>query len=141
MSPTRSTTRTRTTANSRTTLMPAYVRGVINLRGSVVPVVDLAVRFRKSSTEPSRRTCFVILEIRAAGERQDVGIMVDAVNSVLDLPAAQIEPLPSFRSKGGGDALIQAMGKVDGRFIVLLDANHVLTGRDMDFLSRAAQAV
>ena len=121
-------------------LMPAHVRGVINLRGAVVPVVDLAVRFRKPPTEQSRRTCIVILEVRIANECHDIGVMVDAVNSVLDIPASQIEPPPSFRSKAASDPLIHAMGKVDSRFVVLLDANHVLTSEDIDFLSHAAQA-
>src|SRR5579884_3019686 len=77
-------------------MMPQYVRGVINLRGSVVPVIDLSVRFGKPASPVTKRTCIVIIEIVAGGERQVLGVMVDAVNAVLDIPPAEIEPPPTF---------------------------------------------
>jgi len=77
-------------------MMPRYVRGVINLRGAVVPVIDLAARFGRAATEVSRRTCIVIVEIAVGEGRQVVGLLVDAVNEVLDIPPAEIEPAPSF---------------------------------------------
>jgi purine-binding chemotaxis protein CheW len=106
-------------------MMPAYVRGVINLRGAVVPVLDLAVRFGKPASPVSKRTCIVIIEISTAGERQDVGVVVDAVDSVLDIPPEQIEPPPVFGARISTD-FIQGMGKVNGRFVILLDVNCVL---------------
>ena len=69
-------------------MMPDYVRGVINLRGAVVPVIDLSVRFGKASSPVTKRTCIVIIEIVARGERHVFGVVVDAVNAVLDIPAA-----------------------------------------------------
>ena len=106
-------------------MMPAYVRGVINLRGAVVPVLDLSVRFGKTASAVTKKTCIVIIEITTAGERQDVGVVVDAVDSVLDIPPDQIEPPPAFGARIGTD-FIEGMGKVNGRFVILLDANSVL---------------
>src|SRR5882757_11316013 len=80
-------------------MMPEYVRGVINLRGAVVPVLDLSVRFGKPASPVTKRTCIVIIEISTAGQRQDVGVVVDAVDSVLDIPPDQIEPPPAFGAR------------------------------------------
>src|SRR5215475_10147922 len=114
-------------------MMPPYVRGVINLRGAVVPVLDLSVRFGKPSSPVSRRTCIVIVEITTAGERQDVGVVVDAVDSVLDIPADQIEPPPAFGARISTD-FIRGMGKVNGRFVILLDVNSVLAPEEAALL-------
>src|SRR5258706_12237299 len=69
-------------------MMPPFIRGVINLRGRVVPVVDLSVRFGRSRMEVARRTCIVILELHEGGERQEIGAVVDAVSAVVDIAAA-----------------------------------------------------
>ncbi len=114
-------------------MMPPYVRGVINLRGAVVPVLDLSVRFGKSPTPVSKKTCIVIIEIATAGERQDVGVVVDAVDSVLDIPPDQIEPPPSFGARIGTQ-FIEGMGKVNGRFVILLDVNSVLAPEEAALL-------
>ncbi len=71
-------------------MMPAAVRGVINLRGAVVPVTDLLIRFGKKSSPVSKRTCIVIIEVTGLGERQDIGIVVDSVDSVLDIPPRRL---------------------------------------------------
>ncbi|VTU25249.1 MULTISPECIES: chemotaxis protein CheW [unclassified Variovorax] len=107
-------------------MMPASVRGVINLRGAVVPVMDLLARFGRPSSEVSKRTCIVIVEVETGGERQVIGVMVDAVNEVLDIAPADIEPPPNFGARIRSD-FIQGMGKVKGRFVILLDVDHVLS--------------
>ena len=108
-------------------MMPDLVRGVINLRGAVVPVVDLAVRFGRAPTEIARRTCIVIIEIEAQpGETQTIGVIVDAVNEVLDIPAHDIEPPPSFGARIRSD-FIEGMGKVAGKFVILLSLRHALS--------------
>jgi purine-binding chemotaxis protein CheW len=107
-------------------LMAACVRGVLNLRGRVVPVVDLAVRFGRPQSLATRRTCVVILEVLADGEQLDVGIMVDGVNQVIEIPAADIEPPPGFGAKLRTD-FIRGMGKVNGGFVVILDSATVLS--------------
>jgi purine-binding chemotaxis protein CheW len=120
-------------------MMPTYVRGVINLRGAVVPVLDLSVRFGKAPSPVTKKTCIVIIEIEAAGERQDVGVVVDAVDSVLDIPPDQIEPPPAFGARIGTD-FIEGMGKVNGRFVILLEVNSVLAPEEAALLRTDASA-
>jgi len=120
-------------------MMPPYVRGVINLRGSVVPVLDLLVRFGKEPSAVTKRTCIVIVEITTHGERQVFGVVVDSVNAVLEIPAAEIEPPPSFGARIRTD-FIQGMGRVNDRFVVLLDVNHVLAADEIALLGESMQA-
>jgi len=101
-------------------LMPSYVRGVINLRGAVVPVIDLHARFGRGAAEIGKRTCIVILEVTHEGESHDIGIMVDAVSAVIDIPANQIEPAPTFGSSVRTD-FIEGIGKVNDQFVIILD--------------------
>ena len=114
--------------------MPEFIRGVINLRGSVVPVIDLGARFGKQAGEVTPRTCVVIIEVQYEGEEHVVGVMVDAVNEVLDIPADQIEPAPSFGANIRAD-FIRGMGKVEGKFVILLNVNHVLSLDEMSSLA------
>lgn len=107
-------------------LMPEAVRGVINLRGSVVPVVDLSARFWNCRAEPGKRTCIVILELKGSGKLRAMGVMVDAVNKVAEIPRADIEPPPALGS-AIDTGFIVGMGKLDGRFIVILDTDRVLS--------------
>ncbi len=107
-------------------MMPTFIRGVINLRGSVVPVIDLAARFGGSPAELGKRTCIVIVEVADADTQHDIGIMVDAVSEVLDIPASEIEPPPSFGAKIRAD-FIFGMGKVAGKFVIILNINKVLS--------------
>lgn len=111
-------------------MMPGCIRGVINLRGAVVPVMDLAARFGRTPAKVSKRTCIVIVEIDAGDQRQEVGVMVDAVNEVLDIAAAEIEPPPSFGARIRAE-FIHGIGKVNGQFVILLDVNHVFSAADL----------
>lgn len=120
-------------------MMPAFIRGVINLRGSVVPVVDLAIRFGRKASEITRRTCIVIIEIEAGEEKQDVGVVVDTVNEVLEIPAAEIEQAPSFGARIRAD-FIRGMGKINGKFVIILAVNHVLSIDEMSMLGQAGSA-
>jgi purine-binding chemotaxis protein CheW len=121
-------------------MMPACVRRVINLRGAVVPVMDLSVRFGRSPAEVTKRTCIVIVEFVANGERQDLGVIVDAVNAVLDIPPGDIEPPPSFGTRIRADS-IHGMGKVGGKFVIMLNVDCVLALEDLDVLAHAAQSL
>lgn len=114
-------------------MMPACIRGVINLRGAVVPVMDLSARFGKETTAVTKRTCIVIVEIEAADEQQVIGVVVDAVNAVLEIAAAEIEPAPSFGAKIRTD-FIAGMGKVNGKFVILLNVHSVLSMEEMGAL-------
>ncbi|MTV41826.1 chemotaxis protein CheW [Duganella radicis] len=116
--------------------LPAFIRGVINLRGAVVPVIDLAARFGRQASAPTRRTCVVIVEARADDTTHDIGIMVDAVNAVLEIPPAQIEPPPAFGATIRAD-FIAGMGKLRERFVILLDSDRLLA---VDELAQLAGA-
>jgi purine-binding chemotaxis protein CheW len=120
-------------------MMPAFVRGVINLRGSVVPVVDLAARFGKGNTQIAKRTGIVIVETGNDSDdnRQDIGIIVDAVNEVVDIGQQDIEPPPSFGT-GIRPDFINGMAKRNGKFIILLNVNKVLSVDEMADLSKSA---
>ncbi len=120
-------------------MMPDFIRGVINLRGCVVPVIDLASRFWRRATELNKRTCIVIIEVGHAGEEQDVGIMVDAVNEVLEIAPHDIEPAPTFGARVRTD-FISGMGKVAGNFVILLDLDRVLSIDDMAALAHLTAA-
>jgi len=119
-------------------MMPDFIRGVINLRGKVVPVVDLAARFGRGSTQVARRTSVVIIELTAQGDEvdsQSIGIMVDAVNEVVDIAGAEIEPPPSFGAKIRPD-FITGMAKHAGRFIIVLNVSQVLSIDEMSTLGK-----
>jgi purine-binding chemotaxis protein CheW len=105
--------------------MPDYVRGVINLRGAAVPVLDLSVRFGGSPTAVTRRTCIVIAEVTACGARQDLGIIVDAVHAVLDIPAHDIEALPKLGAAAGSE-LMRGVARLKDRFVMILDVDKLL---------------
>lgn len=115
-------------------LMPPCVRGVINLRGAVVPVMDLQVRFGQPGSPVTKRTCIVIVEVASAEGNQVMGVVVDAVNEVLDIDASDIEPAPDFGSHIRSD-FISGMGKVRGKFVILLNVNHVLDMDDLQALT------
>jgi len=121
-------------------MMPAAIRGVINLRGAVVPVLDLLARFGKPSSVVGKRTCIVIVEMVLHDERQVIGVMVDAVSEVLDIPACDIEPAPSFGTRVGRE-FIAGMGKVRGKFVILLNVDQVLSLSDIDALGQAAESL
>lgn len=115
-------------------MMPKSIRGVINLRGAVVPVIDLKARFGGQTTEATRRTCIVIIELGEEDEHQVVGIVVDTVSEVLEIPLAEIEPPPSFGARIRAD-FISGMGKIAGRFVILLAVNRVLSVDELAALS------
>ncbi|MEA9825242.1 chemotaxis protein CheW [Xanthomonas campestris pv. raphani] len=105
--------------------MPACVRGVINLRGAVVPVVDLQARLGRADSSIGKRSCIVILATEQAQGPQVIGVLVDAVNAVIELTDHDIEAAPSFGTHIRRD-LLRGMGKVGERFVVLLEMEQVL---------------
>ena len=120
-------------------MMPSFIRGVINLRGRVVPVVDLAARIGRQPGAVTKRTCIVILEVRGEGQQQDIGLVVDMVNAVLEIPDAEIEPAPSFGARIRAD-FITGMGKVAGKFVIVLNVDKVLSVEELSSLGQLAGA-
>ncbi|MGY4516084.1 chemotaxis protein CheW [Lysobacter sp. HA18] len=118
-------------------MMPGFIRGVINLRGAVVPVIDLSVRFGRAPTVLGRRTCIVIIEIATDGGWQDVGVVVDAVSEVLEIASSSIEPPPAFGPRIRTE-FISGMALLGSGFVMLLDVQRVLSVEDMAGLAGVA---
>jgi len=120
-------------------LMPSFVRGVINLRGAVVPVIDLQARFGRPAAEVSKKTCIVIFDSIREGERVELGLMVDAVSEVIEIAPGQIEPPPNFGTAVRRDFIL-GMGKVNGRFVIVLEPDKAFDVSEMAQLCESAQA-
>lgn len=115
-------------------LMPDFLRGVINLRGAVVPVIDLSARFGRPQTAIGRRTCVVILEVDDPdSELQLLGVLVDAVSEVMDIDLGQIEARPSFGANLRTD-FIEGILKVGGRMVIILDVRQVVSLEELSTL-------
>lgn len=119
-------------------MMPAFIRGVINLRGAVVPVIDLAARFGGQPTQVGRRSCVIIIEIADGDMVQDIGVLVDSVSAVLDIPDGDIEPPPAFGARIRTD-FIEGMGKIAGKFVIILNVQRVLSVEEMTVLAAVGQ--
>ena len=109
---------------------PPSIRGVINLRGSVVPVVDLALKFGLSASAVTNRTCIVIVEVNLDGEPTVMGIVADSVSQVVELSADDILPAPSFGTQVRMNFL-QGMGKAGARFVLVLNIDKVLSSTEL----------
>jgi purine-binding chemotaxis protein CheW len=118
-------------------MMPSFIRGVINLRGAVVPVIDLGARLGRAAGDVTRRTSIVIVEVDGEDGQQDIGVVVDAVSAVLEIDPSDIEPAPAFGARIRAD-FMAGMGKVNGRFVILLDVGKVLSVDDIATLAAAA---
>ena len=120
--------------------MLGYMLGLINMRGRVVPVIDLAVRFGRGKVEPGRRTCIVILDMQQKQLQHDIGVVADAVNAVVEIADADVEPAPAFGAHLRTD-FISGMGKIGDEFVVLLDIEKVLSIDELTTLGGEGQPV
>jgi len=116
--------------------LPSCILGVINLRGTAVPVLDLARRLEREPSPLSKRTCIIVVEVYSDDGAFVIGIMVDAVNAVLDIAASEIEPAPKFGSSVRAE-LLQGIGKVQGRFVLLLNVQQVVSENEIAALTAA----
>jgi len=116
---------------------PHYIRGVINLRGQVIPVLDLRARFAMEVTDVTDQTCIIVVEINQTGHTFSTGIVVDRVQEVLDIVAQQIEEPPQF-GHAVDTSFILGMGKVGNSVKILLDIDRVLGATDVTGLGQAA---
>lgn len=115
---------------TRVPLVPPFIRGVMNLRGSVVPVVDLMARLGRGAGTQTKRTGIVVIEVETENGRQDIGLMVDAVNTVLEIAPGDIEPAPVFGAKIRTD-FIRGLAKVNDQFVIIIDVHRVLSIDEM----------
>ena len=111
-------------------LMPNFVRGVINLRGAVVPVIDLQSRFGRPVAQVGKRTCVIIFDASRDGEKMELGLMVDSVSEVIEIAQSDIEPAPQFGTTIARE-FIHGLGKVGGEFLVILEPERALNIDDM----------
>lgn len=121
-------------------LMPAFVRGIINLRGAVVPVIDLHARFGRGAGRIGKKSCIVIFDATRNGERAGLGLLVDAVSEVVEIPDAQIEPVPEFGTAVRRD-FIRGIGKLAGRFVMLLEPEQAFDIEEMAQLCEARESL
>ncbi len=108
--------------------MPNYVKGVINLRGKVIPVIDIRLRFNMEAREYDDRTCIIVVNI----DETSIGCVVDTVAEVQDIPEGEIEPPPNFKSESGKERYISGMGKVGDEVKILLDVTKILYESDLE---------
>mgnify|MGYP000457019039 CR=1 FL=1 len=101
--------------------MPPYIKGVINLRGQVIPVMDMRLRFQLPPQEYDQRTCIVVTEVAD----QTMGLVVDRVNEVVDIPESQVEP-PAGQSAGAAGSFVKGLGKIGDSIRILLDTEKIL---------------
>jgi purine-binding chemotaxis protein CheW len=118
------------TAITKVPKVPVWIRGVINLRGNVVPVVDLAVRFGMEERPVTKTTCIVIVEVQQESERAVMGVIADAVNQVIDLAPKDIEEPPAFGTRVRLEYLF-GMGKLGKKFALILNIDSVLSAAEL----------
>jgi purine-binding chemotaxis protein CheW len=118
---------------------PAHVRGVINLRGKVVPVVDLRLKFGLPEMEYSQRTCIIVVQVVGEAGPMLMGVVVDGVSEVLNLTASDIEDTPDF-GRGVATPYLLGMAKIKGKVKILLDINRVLTSQELEGLEAVLSA-
>lgn len=118
--------------------VPSHVKGVLNLRGKVIPVIDLRLKFGMASQEYTPRTCIIVMRTRQADEEMMVGMIVDGVVEVLNLTASDIEDTPDF-GPGVVTPYLTGMAKIKGRVKILLDIDHVLSSNELDGLATLLQ--
>ena len=117
---------------------PDFVRGVINLRGKVIPVMDLRCKFAMESKDDTEKTCIIVVQVKQEGTVVTMGIIVDEVSEVLNIQSEQIEPTPEF---GGGvnTDFILGMGKIDQKVVILLDIDKVLSSNEIETISEVSK--
>ncbi len=114
------------TQMTRVPMALAAVRGVMNLRGNVAPVIDLAERFHATATELDRRSVILVVQLEVEGEHQVMGMLAEEVNEIVEIEPDRFQPAPEFGA-GIRQSFIRSMAQVDGQFIVLLDLSRVLS--------------
>jgi len=117
---------------------PAFVRGVINLRGKVIPVVDLRLKFGLEAKEDTQRTCIIVVHLTHTAQEMTMGIIVDEVSDVLDIDQNQIEPPPSFGANIRTNFIL-GMGKVDQKVMTMLDIDRVLSDQEIALVESSAE--
>lgn len=115
---------------------PESMRGVINLRGKIIPVIDLRLKFGMSATEETELTCIVVVDLPCGGQTIQMGVLVDSVEEVLDIDAEHLEEMPRFGSEVDTD-FIRGVGKIEDKVVMLLDVRRILDTGELDAVAQA----
>lgn len=118
-------------------MMPDYIRGVLNLRGAAIPVIDLTARFSNEVTEITRYTCIIIVEIEGSSRTIEVGLKADMVNEVVSIDKSQLEPSPKLGSRIKTD-FIENIGKINDEFVIILNIDRLLDLEHLTMIEEAA---
>lgn len=117
---------------------PEYVKGVMNLRGKIIPVVDLRSKFEMEAVEQTEETCIIVVQVSRRDREVTMGVVVDRVSEVVDINSAQIENAPSFGSSVNTDYIL-GMGKIADQVIILLDVDKVLSSGEIRIVEKIAK--
>ncbi|MDX9972129.1 MAG: chemotaxis protein CheW [FCB group bacterium] len=117
---------------------PEFVRGVINLRGRIIPVMDLRRKFGDESQDDTERTCIIVVQVQDEDSRLTIGLLVDEVSEVINVQEEQIEPPPSFGTRVDADFIL-GIGKVGEKVVILLDVDRVLTNHEANLIGEVAE--
>lgn len=124
---------------TRVPRLPSFVAGVVNLRGRIIPVVDLRQAFGMESADATERTCIVIVAVERESGSATMGAIVDQVSEVVDLPAESVEETPEFGANTD-TSFISGVGRLEDRVVLLLDIDKALSGSDLELVASAAEA-
>lgn len=118
---------------------PNFIRGVVNLRGKVIPVVDLRLKFGLEFAEDTDKTCIIVVQVSRAEQKVTMGIIVDEVSEVLSVVEDQLEKAPELGA-GADTDFIMAIGKIDTKVVMLLDVDAVLSSGEIDIVGSVSKA-
>ncbi len=118
---------------------PSFFKGVVNLRGRIIPVVDLRLKFEMESAETTSETCIIILQLEYMDSQVTAGVIVDRVSEVIDIPEDEVEDTPEFGNTGIGTDFITGIGKTASGVIILLDVDRILSPTEKSLLSNSIQ--
>lgn len=113
---------------------PSYVKGITNLRGKIIPIVDLKEKFGFGTTEYTSRTCFIIIDIKTSNGVQRNGLMVDEVSEILDISEGYIEPVPKYGATQIDQEFMSGIGKINDKVIILLDIQKILSSEQAEMI-------
>lgn len=117
---------------------PAFIKGVINLRGKIIPIMDLRLKFDMEEKNYTERTCIIVVDVLVGNDRRQMGVAVDAVSEVVNMQASEIEPPPEYGMHTDTEFLV-GLGKVKGKVITILDIEKVLEGEELMLLNEIKQ--
>jgi purine-binding chemotaxis protein CheW len=119
---------------------PEFIKGIINLRGRIIPIMDLRIKFGMDEIPYNERTCIIVVEISAGEGKRQIGIVVDTVSEVINIQKSEIEPPPDYGTQGA-EEFLTGMGKIKDKVIMLLDIERVMTTEEIKIFKEMKESV